>query len=227
MDVVDRYAAGTCSLVEVARVMGVAREAARAELTRRGVAVRGRGRPGGSSPLARVLTAEYLHEHYVVAGRSVGELAVEWGCTHKTVRRYLVGHGIEVREERSEPSPQPSIAELRRCYVDEGMSVSRAAEELGCSPAVVRSLLERHGVRRRPAPGGSGLGREALWEAYVMEGRSTTAIAEMAGCGASTVARDLRRHGIPVRRRGGAPPAAERWRARRAGIRRGVVAADI
>ena len=77
-----------------------------------------------------------------------------------------------------------------------------------------------------PVAAGTGLSAEALWEMYAVRGRSTTAIAEETGCAASTVARDLRRKGIPLRRRGGSPAPAVRRRARQAGIRLAVVAAD-
>jgi len=95
--VCDRYASGQCSLGELARLLGVSRQAARDMLSRLGIAVRRPGRPTGSSALARVLTEGYLRREYLERGRSVAHVADELGCTRKTVRRYLADHGIERR----------------------------------------------------------------------------------------------------------------------------------
>jgi transposase-like protein len=184
----DRYASGQCSLGELARLLGVSRQAARDMLSRLGIAVRRPGRPTGSSALARVLTEGYLRREYLEHGRSVAHVADELGCTRKTVRRYLADHGIE----------------------------RRPVTRRGAGPV---GPLE-------PVEAGTGLSAEALWEMYAVRGRSTTAIAEETGCAASTVARDLRRKGITLRRRGGSPAPAVRRRARQAGIRLAVVAAD-
>ena len=183
--VCDRYASGQYSLGELARLLGVSRQAARDMLSRLGIAVRRPGRPTGSSALARVLTEGYLRREYLERGRSVAHVADELGCTRKTVRRYLADHGIERRP-----------------------------------------MTRRDAGPPEPVAAGTGLSAEALWEMYAVRGRSTTAIAEETGCAASTVARDLRRKGIPLRRRGGSPAPAVRRRARQAGIRLAVVAAD-
>ena len=201
---VARYACGDCSLIDLARALGVSREAARAELDRLGIAVRNPGRPTGSSALARVLTEDYLRREYLGGRRSIAQLAVELSCSRKTVRRYLAEHGIP-----------PQVAP--------GATTAGAP---GGGPGPFRSVLVEREIRRPAGPSGTGLSRAALWDAYVVRGGSTTAIAAANGCAASTVARDLRRNGIPLRRRGGAPAPAVRRHARRAGIRRGVMAAD-
>jgi DNA-binding CsgD family transcriptional regulator len=152
-------------------------------------------------------------------------VAVEVGCSPKTVLRHLGGHGIPVR-----PGPPPATilpgTDLRRWYLDEGMAIAEIAARAGCSSSAVRSLLARSAICRPRGHAAPSLSREELWSAYVVEGRSTTQIAAAQGCGASTVARRLRAAGIALRARGGAPPAPARRAYRTAGIRRGLSAAD-
>ncbi|HEY2430452.1 MAG TPA: hypothetical protein VGI06_16040 [Acidimicrobiales bacterium] len=189
------YAAGRCSLGDVARRWAVPRREARGALLALGVTVRPPGRPVGASAFAAVLTADFLRHAYVVDGRSTSDLASEVGCTAKTVARYLAFHGIA----RQEPSPDVSAAVLRRWYVDEGRSVADIAGRVGCSGRAVRALLAEWDIRRlRSAPS-----RAELWDAYVDGGRSTTDIAAEQGCAPATIARRLRAAGIPLRRRGG------------------------
>ena len=207
----SRYASGTCSLAELARALGVTRSQARDVLAERGIGVRPPGRPTGSSVLAQILTADFLRGEVAGRRRSVAEVAAEVGCTPKTVRRYLRLHGVTTP---SAGARRPASPRVRR---HEPPAAARAA---------------RRGARR-PSPSepplpasGTGLTRDALWDAYVVRAASTTEIAAAAGCAPSTVARDLRRNGIPIRRRGGAPPPDVRRVARRAGIRRAVLSAD-
>jgi hypothetical protein len=155
----------------------------------------------------------------------VAEVAAEVGCTPKTVRRYLRTSGI-----------------VNRAAVANGGAASRE-EEFSARPTQVPGPrpdgsrpdgsrpdgadgFRPAGVAPAEKAAGTGLTREALWEAYIVRASSTTAIAAAAGCAPSTVGRDLRRNGITLRRRGGAPPPAVRLGRRRAGIRRAVQAAD-
>jgi biotin operon repressor len=164
-----RYASGQCSLDELARSLGVSREAARDGLGRLGIAVRRPGRPAGSSALARVLTEGYLRREYLDRGRSVAHLADELGCTRKTVRRYLADHGIERRPVPRRASSRVGPAEplaagtglsaaaLWDLYAVRGRSTTAIAEEAGCAASTVARDLRRNGIplRRRggsPAP---------------------------------------------------------------------------
>jgi hypothetical protein len=207
-----RYAAGEYSLVEVGRVLGITRREVRAALERTGISVRRPGRPSGSSRLAGILTEDYLRREVLGRCRGVAEVAAEVGCTPKTVRRYLRTSGI-----------------VNRAPVADG-AVTSPDEEFSAHPTPVPSSptdgFRPAAVASGEKASGTGLSREALWEAYIVRASSTTAIAAAAGCAPSTVGRDLRRNGITLRRRGGAPPPAVRLGRRRAGIRRAVQAAD-
>jgi hypothetical protein len=203
-----RYAAGECSLLELGRILGITRREVRAELERTGITVRQPGRPSGSSRLAGILTEDYLRREVLGRCRGVGEVAAEVGCTPKTVRRYLRTSGI-----------------LNRAPVADG-AVPLRGEEVPARPIPRPDGFRPTGVASGEKASGTGLSREALWDAYIVRASSTTAIAAAAGCAPSTVGRDLRRNGIALRRRGGAPPPAVRLGRRRAGIRRAVQAAD-
>ena len=189
-------------------MLGITRREVRAELERTGISVRQPGRPSGSSRLAGILTEDYLRREVLGRCRGVAEVAAEVGCTPKTVRRYLRTSGI-----------------LNRAPVADG-AVPLRDEEVSARPTPRPDGFRPAGVASGEKASGTGLSREALWEAYIVRASSTTAIAAAAGCAPSTVGRDLRRNGITLRRRGGAPPPAVRLGRRRAGIRRAVQAAD-
>jgi len=204
---VARYRAGATSLAELARTLGVTRDDARVLLARRGVAIRQPGRPSGRSALADVLTEPFLRSEVGELGRRVTDVAESVGCSPKTVRAYLAKWAILPARTAPEPAAGVPVVSDR---------AARAA-----AAAAARAARPVGGHRS-----GTGLSRQALWDAYVVAGMSTTALAAMTGCAPSTVVRDLRHHDIPVRSRGGAPPAAIRRRDRRAGIRRALVRAD-
>jgi hypothetical protein len=221
-----RYAAGECSLVELGRVLGATRREARAALERTGISVRHPGRPSGSSRLAGILTEDYLRREVLGRRRGVADVAAEVGCTPKTVRRYLRASGIVDRAPAAGIVARAPAARI----VDRAPTAGIVDRALG--GAAPNPVPRRDGFRPAGASGdgakasGTGLSREALWDAYIVRASSTTAIAAAAGCAPSTVGRDLRRNGITLRRRGGAPAPAVRLGRRRAGIRRAVQAAD-
>jgi AraC-like DNA-binding protein len=167
---------------------------------------RGPGRPAESSPLATVLTEEFLRREYVQLAKSATAVAAEVGCSPKTVLRHLGSHGIPVRRG-SAAAGLAGPDQLRRWYVQERLAIPEIAARAGGSPRAVRSLLARWAIHRPRAVAAPSLSAGELWRAYVVEGGSTTQIAAAAGCGASTVARRLRAAGIALRPRGGARPA--------------------
>lgn len=181
---------------------------------------------------------------------SLAELARTLGVTRAEARALLARRGVRIRHP-GRPSGRSALAHvltepfLRAEVVERGRRVADVAASVGCSPKTVRAYLAKWAITAartpsgappsapgrvgRASPGrrsGTGLAREALWEAYVVQGVSTTSIAAIAGCAPSTVVRDLRRLGIPVRSRGGAQPPQVRHRDRQAGIRRALVRAD-
>lgn len=97
---------------------------------------------------------------------------------------------------------------LEDLYVDQQLSQSEIADELGCTKSTVGRWLDKHDIETReggdPCVQGDTPWRneETLRRLYVDEGMSTNAIGEELGCHGPTVARWLRNHGIEVRDHG-------------------------
>lgn len=95
--------------------------------------------------------------------------------------------------------------ELRRLYIDEGLSQTKVAALLGCSAATVGLRLRRCGIaardgrfRARPIP------QALLEELYCAQGLTLTEIAARLGVSVSTVHNWRRACGLPARPRRGA-----------------------
>ena len=156
-----RYAMGECSLGELARSLRVSRRTARDALAGLGIAVRRPGRPAGNSALARVLTEGYLRREHLDRGRSIADLADELGCTRKTVRRYIVDHGLATRPAASHGTRRVpaltvtgtglSAEALRDLYAVRGRSTTAIAQAAGCAASTVARDLRKKGIplRRR------------------------------------------------------------------------------
>lgn len=153
---------------------------------------------------------ESLRRAYVDEGRSLSAIAAMAGCSYATVRRALLGHGIEIR--RSGPAPIASLRNKRwlQAQASEGRSAKEIADLLGCAEGTVRSALQWAGV-----PAGSARDRPSalddarlLERAYVTDGRSVRSIAAEVGCTKDAVLAALRAHGVPIRGRGRAPKPA-------------------
>jgi DNA-binding CsgD family transcriptional regulator/transposase-like protein len=101
-------------------------------------------------------------------------------------------------------------AELRRLYVDEGLSLKAVGRELGTTSDRVRTRLARAGIPvRRPGapPRTQPLEREWLADVYTVQRLDHEEIAKVAGCSVAHVRNELRRHGIGRRRGVGPLPA--------------------
>jgi hypothetical protein len=87
------YEAGA-SLRQLALAHGTDDRFIRDALVQAGGTIR---RSGGHQKWATVLTAEWLGDQYVEAGRSARTIAAELGCKPETVLKALRRHGIPVR----------------------------------------------------------------------------------------------------------------------------------
>ncbi len=106
-----------------------------------------------------------------------------------------------------------SCDELRRLYLDEGLSQARIAAMLGCSAATVGNRMRRCGIaaregrfQARPLP------RAQLELLYSRQGLPLPEIAAALGVSVGTVHNWRRAYGIPTRqrrspRRGHGPPS--------------------
>lgn len=81
------------------------------------------------------------------AGTSQAELTRRFGIRRETVRRHLVGHGVERRPCRALTEAQGD--EAVRLYVEETSTLAELATRFGVGQTAIRSVLMRRGVERR------------------------------------------------------------------------------
>jgi predicted transcriptional regulator len=187
------------SASQIGERIGASEQSVLRYLHRHGIEVR---------PVARssdgLLTPEYLHEQYVVQGRSLGDIGREHEVSGETVRKWLERYGIE----RRRPAAASSISRelLERRYVDEQRSIASIAEEFGVSPTTIAKHLDRWGVPRREAHHGSvPVTRDLLDREYVQRGRTMAEIGEELGVSSTTVRKYLDRFGIAPRPKNSRP----------------------
>ncbi len=146
-----------------------------------------------------------LFRRYVTEGRSLRDIAVDYGVSPQAVAGWLRYHGIEARP------PGTPLLELDVDRVSAGYLEGRSGPELaahhGCSAAVTYRLLDEAGVTRRPVT--PMLDREVLVDALEQQ-QTAEQIAAMHGVSVSTVCRALRREGLETDRQAQRRQAHER-----------------
>lgn len=148
----DLYETQGWSIAELRAVSGASRGRVLAALADAGVDT-ARRRPADWAP---VLTKEYLQRRYQRDGASLETIAAEVGCTHATVRRHLIRHGLAPRAPVP-TRPRRPLADLltaevlEQLYVREQLTSIEIAAAFGCSHVSVLDYLRRHGIPRRPA----------------------------------------------------------------------------
>jgi hypothetical protein len=100
--------------------------------------------------------ADLLKRLYLDEGKSVGDLAKEFGCSVAAVWKALHKFGIPRRpangSNRIERHSIPQLKDvewLRRERIEKGRSPADIAGELGCSEATVIKILWRRGIRAK------------------------------------------------------------------------------
>lgn len=97
---------------------------------------------------------------------------------------------------------KPNAAELRALYIDQRLSASRIAAQIGVSRAAVSNWLREYGIQRRPIRRNSEVvapGAPELRTLYVDLRLTTRQIAARYGVQHISVRRWLHGHGIPTR----------------------------
>ncbi|MFJ7246347.1 TniQ family protein [Kitasatospora sp. NPDC098652] len=164
---------------------------------------------------------------------SLHDLAAMTGTGTEQLRLYLESADVSIpppppaateRSRRRTPVSRPSTprartgqgirvalvgvlepAELRRLYVDEGLSTPKIAKMAGCTSATVGRIMKEAGIptRRRQGPmltaEGAPVTAEWLRREYVDRGRDTPDIASELGCHNAMVSHMMKRFGIPAR----------------------------
>jgi transposase len=137
---------------------------------------------------------------YAVEGWTAAEVAAHLGCGTSTVYARLQGLGVARRPAPPRRSSRPADTELRRLYVQRGLSLRQVAERFSVSTQAVRGWLDAAGVPRRgpaaPTPSASSDGVVALYH----QGWSGPRIAARLGCSTATVYRRLEAAGVARRR---------------------------
>jgi len=189
---------------EIAEITGIAERTVRARLRARGVRMRTRGRLNREDRVT--ISPETVVQLYVDAGLSAAEAGKLLGVSRHIVLRAAHDEGLPVRVGGPEPGHGPADIEL--------------VEALYADP-LVRRVLARHHISRRPAGG-------PIWQRFPVPVPVTAELAEelYVGCGlgvrhielltgqpGQTIRRLLRADGIRPRPAGGRSPFLRRWRA--------------
>lgn len=140
------------------------------------------------------LAAEYA------AGKSLRQLAREYGISTKPIERILRQHGIESRPSGrwSDVVLTDEQAKDLRAEYDAGSSLQKLATSHGYPHAAVRRAIESLGGVRRRGPGAAAFTSEQRQEIArrFIAGETQRDLARVFGCGESTIARALRLEGI-------------------------------
>lgn len=99
-------------------------------------------------------------------------------------------------------SPDLSCEELRRLYLDQGLSQAAIAARIGCSPTTISNRLRRCGIVTRAGRfSGQPLERGLLERLYSDEALPLAVIANRFGVSVGTIHNWRRAYGIPTRAR--------------------------
>ena len=133
------------------------------------------------------------------AGASMRAVAGRFGVSPGRLRRAIVDAGGTVRGRA--PVPRLDCDELRRLYVDEGLSTPAIADRLGVSTSGVGSAMHRCGIAMRTAPTIDQVTDDELRRLYVVEELDDDEIARRFGVATWAVTRRRRAGGIVRDRR--------------------------
>lgn len=118
-------------------------------------------RPAAGQPAARGRKVDAGERAAIVAAYAAGETAVaiasRHGRTPKTIRDTLRAAGVQMRDDRAMRSggqrkeyDAAMVAEVRRLYLDEGLTQVEVAARIGSTAKVVQRLMDRHEIPARP-----------------------------------------------------------------------------
>ena len=96
---------------------------------------------------ARPLTAEWLHQEYVVNQRSLADIAQEAGVSSRTIRTRANELGIPLRSKpRSAPTVPPTAEWIYQQHVVNHRPFRRMAQEAGVSHKSLRAKAKQWGI---------------------------------------------------------------------------------
>lgn len=195
------YVKRRLTLAQVAKETGASEWRVGKALRHAGIALRPRG--SRKLPGREPLTAELLQELYVEQGLSSVAIARLLGGHVSRILAAMDRFNIPTRP-RPVPGPFPLPAtELRKLYVDDGVSAQEIAARLGITTNQVRVALRHHAIRRPPPvpphpPPVAPPPPEVLADLYVRQGLPSAAIAARYHTAAPKARAWLADAGIPI-----------------------------
>lgn len=187
------------TVAEVASRVGGSAARVLAALRRAGIPRRPRGTPSGHR--IEPLTAELLHQLYVVEGLSAAGVVARLGGVQDRVYPALAKYGIPSRP-RHRPAPQLTISrtELEEAYVTGRRSKEEIASAYGVAVWQVTLRLRADGIRRprQPRPKPEAPPAADLARLYLDEGLTLADLTRRYRTGRPTVRSWLDEAGIPV-----------------------------
>ena len=139
---------------------------------------------------------EALHKMHIVNHKSIRKIAEELGHDARTVRRHMVEHDVQIRQQTTTRRAEISRDTLHRLYVVDKKSSAQIAEQFGCSLETILNRLRQHGIPVRSPRLHRTLTKDVLHRMYVVEGKTARQIAKELDCGVAGVYAYLRKHGI-------------------------------
>jgi transposase-like protein len=80
--------------------------------------------------------------------KSVKGLARHLGVHHHTVRKHLIGRGVEIEQPRQMSEEELALA--THLYIDEQLTAAQIAPKVGFTASTIVKALNRAGVKMRP-----------------------------------------------------------------------------
>jgi len=95
------------------------------------------------------ITKEELRTLYEKQELTTFEIAERHNCSQATIWKRLKKFGIKARKPHSLNSKVPTKQELKKLYVDRGLSTWKIAEQFGFSRSTVHRKLKEYGIKPR------------------------------------------------------------------------------
>lgn len=165
---------------------------------------------GDCDPDKPYQSREWLQNKYSEEELSTHEIADDAGVCNTTILRWLDQFQIPTRSVTGEmeccTEPYTQKSRLQELYIEQELSMSDVAEQLGVTPGTIERWLDKHNIDSRSLSEAHSEGRigrlqEKGWleSQYIEQGLSGTQIADKLDLSNTAVYEWLNRHDIPTR----------------------------
>lgn len=147
-----------------------------------------------------------LRRLYVREELSTKEVGDRFGCSRKTIEKWLDRHGV-----RREEPPWRDERRLKQLRLQKRLSTHEIAERLGCTQATISNWLNEYGIdSHRLTEERPWHDEQTLYRLYREENRDMNEIADELGCSRETIEEWIHHHGLETRSRN--PPLPDELR---------------